>query len=71
MINALIRQPALLLSIKKQIFPEGKALLIVEEPFEAYQKIVNHFRPFTPSMKMISDSSIVGRNSYYAECLYR
>ena len=57
---------------KKTDFPEGKALLIVDEPFEAYLKIVNHFRPFTPSMKMISDiSRNWRRNSYYAECLYR
>ena len=48
---------------KKTDFPEGKALLITEEPFEAYQTIVNHFRPFTPSMKMISDSATVGKNS--------
>jgi len=48
---------------KKTDFPEGKALLIAEEPFEAYQTIVNHFRPFTPSMKMISDSATVGKNS--------
>jgi UDP-3-O-[3-hydroxymyristoyl] glucosamine N-acyltransferase len=48
---------------KKTDFPEGKALLITEEPFEAYQAIVSHFRPFTPSMKMISDSATVGKNS--------
>jgi len=48
---------------KKTDFPKGKALLITEEPFEAYQTIVNHFRPFTPSMKMISDSATVGKNS--------
>ena len=48
---------------KKTDFPEGKALLITEEPFEAYQTIVNHFRPFTPSMKMISESATVGKNS--------
>jgi UDP-3-O-[3-hydroxymyristoyl] glucosamine N-acyltransferase len=29
-------------------FPEGKALLIVEEPFQAYLKIVRHFRLFEP-----------------------
>lgn len=40
--------------------PEGKALLIVDEPFEAYLKIVNHYRPFNPSMKMISETSSVG-----------
>lgn len=45
---------------KRTSFPEGKALLITPDPFEAYQTIVNHFRPFTPSLKMISDSSSVG-----------
>ena len=36
---------------KKVAFPEGKALLIAEDPFEAYLAIVNHFRPFVPSMQ--------------------
>jgi len=40
--------------------PRGKTLLITEDPFEAYLKLVNHFRPFSPSMKMISDSAIIG-----------
>lgn len=48
---------------KKTDFPEGKALLITDDPFEAYQTIVNHFRPFAPSMKMISDSAIVGKGT--------
>jgi UDP-3-O-[3-hydroxymyristoyl] glucosamine N-acyltransferase len=48
---------------KKTDCPEGKALLIVDEPFEAYLKIVNHFRPFAPSMKMISDTSFVGEGT--------
>ncbi len=48
---------------KKTDFPEGKALLIVDDPFEAYLKIVNFYRPFTPSMKMISDSSTVGEGT--------
>jgi UDP-3-O-[3-hydroxymyristoyl] glucosamine N-acyltransferase len=43
--------------------PEGKALLITADPFEAYQTIVNHFRPFIPSMKMISDSSSAGEGT--------
>lgn len=38
---------------------EGKALLICDQPFEAYLKIVNHFRPFTPSAKLISDTAII------------
>lgn len=48
---------------KKTAFPEGKALLVVEDPFEAYQKIVRHFRPFNPSMKMISDTTTVGKGT--------
>ena len=48
---------------KKTDCPDGKALLIVDEPFEAYLKIVNHYRPFTPSMKMISDTSSVGEGT--------
>lgn len=43
--------------------PEGKTLFIVDDPFEAYLKIVNHFKPFTPSEKMISDSAKIGKNS--------
>jgi UDP-3-O-[3-hydroxymyristoyl] glucosamine N-acyltransferase len=40
--------------------PAGKALLVVDDPFEAYLKLVNHFRPFAPSMKSISDSAMIG-----------
>ncbi|HLK31321.1 MAG TPA: UDP-3-O-(3-hydroxymyristoyl)glucosamine N-acyltransferase [Puia sp.] len=49
---------------KKTEFPEGKALLIVDNPFEAYLKIVNHFRPFEPATKLISDSTIIGEGTY-------
>jgi UDP-3-O-[3-hydroxymyristoyl] glucosamine N-acyltransferase len=48
---------------KETVFPEGKALLVVDEPFEAYLKIVNHYRPFTPSLKMISESAAVGEGT--------
>jgi len=48
---------------KKAAFPEGKALLIVDEPFEAYLKIVDHFRPFKPSMKPISDRAAIGKET--------
>jgi UDP-3-O-[3-hydroxymyristoyl] glucosamine N-acyltransferase len=43
--------------------PEGKALLITDEPFEAYLKIVQHFRPFEPAHKMISGSAVVGEGT--------
>ena len=44
--------------------PDGKALLITEDPFEAYCKIVRHFRPFEPSSKMISDSATIGEGTF-------
>lgn len=43
--------------------PEGKTLLIVDEPFEAYLKIVNHYRPFKPSMEMIAATATVGEGT--------
>ncbi|MEO5563823.1 MAG: UDP-3-O-(3-hydroxymyristoyl)glucosamine N-acyltransferase [Chitinophagaceae bacterium] len=48
---------------KKTEFPDGKALLVTDDPFEAYQVIVNYFRPFAPSMKTISDSSTIGKGT--------
>lgn len=48
---------------QKTEFPPDKALLLVNEPFEAYLKIVQRFRPFQPSFQSISDSAIIGENS--------
>lgn len=48
---------------KETDFPAGKTLLITDDPFEAYCKIVNHFNPFTPSEKIISDSAIIGEGT--------
>jgi UDP-3-O-[3-hydroxymyristoyl] glucosamine N-acyltransferase len=44
--------------------PPGKALLIVEQPFEAYQKIVKHFRPFEPAVQSVSPNAHIGKTSY-------
>ena len=48
---------------KKTECPDGKALLVVDEPFEAYLKIINHYHPFTPSSKAISDSASIGEGT--------
>ena len=45
---------------KKVDCPEGKTLLVNEDPFSAYVKIVKRFHAFTPSDKMISDTAIIG-----------
>ena len=43
--------------------PDGKALLLVDNPFEAYSKIVQYFSPFIPSQKAISDSAVIGEGT--------
>jgi UDP-3-O-[3-hydroxymyristoyl] glucosamine N-acyltransferase len=46
--------------------PPGKSLLVVQQPFEAYLKIVRHFRPFEKSVMAVSDSASIGEGSYIA-----
>ena len=48
---------------KRTDCPANKTLLLVENPFEAYCKIVNHFNPLTPSEKQISESAVIGEGS--------
>jgi UDP-3-O-[3-hydroxymyristoyl] glucosamine N-acyltransferase len=48
---------------RKTEFPPHKALLLVDQPFEAYLKIVEHFRPFEPSFKPKSDTALIGENT--------
>jgi UDP-3-O-[3-hydroxymyristoyl] glucosamine N-acyltransferase len=49
---------------KEATVPEGKALLIVADPFEAYCKIATHFRPFEAATKNISDSAVIGEGTF-------
>ena len=51
---------------KATSFPEEKTLLITENPFEAYLTIVRHFRPYTPAIKAISDTVVVGEGTSIA-----
>lgn len=66
-----IHSPATFIIIdKKTIVPEGKALLVVNDPFEAYLKLVNYFRPFNPSMNMVSETSFVGAGTVIMPNVY-
>ncbi len=40
--------------------PEGKSLLVVSDPFIAYQRIVSTYQPFEPISKPIADTAVVG-----------
>lgn len=53
----------IIINTKDVTIPAGKNLLVVDEPFEAYLKIVNHFRPFTAAKNAISDTAKIGENT--------
>jgi UDP-3-O-[3-hydroxymyristoyl] glucosamine N-acyltransferase len=53
----------IIINTKEVTTPEDKAILVINEPFEAYLKIVEHFMPFAPSYKTISDSATIGERS--------
>ncbi len=53
----------IIINSKNVEIPEGKALLVTDNPFEAYQTITNHFRPFNPSNKSISNTAVIGTNT--------
>lgn len=46
--------------------PAGKALLVTEQPFEAYLKIVHHFRPFQQAVQMVANGAVIGEGTYIA-----
>jgi UDP-3-O-[3-hydroxymyristoyl] glucosamine N-acyltransferase len=59
-----LKSAASFIIINKQVeIPAGKATLVVDEPFEAYLKIVEHYRPFLPSTKPVSDTAIIGEGT--------
>jgi UDP-3-O-[3-hydroxymyristoyl] glucosamine N-acyltransferase len=43
--------------------PGGKTVLVVDDPFSAYVKLVKHFRPFVPASAMVADSAVIGEGT--------
>ena len=59
-----INSNATFIIINKEVdVPAGKALLITENPFEAYCKIIDHYRPFTKALNTINSNNI-GEGTY-------
>lgn len=55
---------------KETAIPDGKALLVTDNPFEAYCTIVHHFRPFQQINQQVSDTAVVGEGSYVYPSAY-
>ena len=48
---------------KKVECPEGKSLLISDDPFRDFNKITNHFNPFIASKVSLSETAIIGEGT--------
>jgi UDP-3-O-[3-hydroxymyristoyl] glucosamine N-acyltransferase len=57
--KALNSAATVILINKKVDCPEGKALLISEDPFNDFNRLTNHFKPFE-SAGFISTSAVIG-----------
>ena len=53
----------IIINSKEVTIPAGKTLLYCDAPFDAYAKIVNHFKPFKISTESISSDLKMGANS--------
>lgn len=59
-----LQSAATVILINKDVdCPEGKALLISEDPFRDFNKLTTHFNPFKSSKDSISESAIIGLNT--------
>jgi len=59
-----LQSAATIVLINKQVdCPDGKALLISDDPFRDFNKLTNHFRPFTYSNVSISSSAQIGEGT--------
>ncbi|MBC7643079.1 MAG: UDP-3-O-(3-hydroxymyristoyl)glucosamine N-acyltransferase [Flavobacterium sp.] len=59
-----LQSAATIILINKNVdCPDGKALLISEDPFRDFNKLTKHFKPFNSSNVAISHSAIIGENT--------
>ena len=61
--KALASKATIILINKEVACPEGKSLLISDDPFRDFNKLTNHFNPFIATTATISISAIIGDNT--------
>ena len=60
-----LQSAATIILINKEVeCPEGKALLISDDPFRDFNKLTHHFRPFQATDKQISVSAVIGEGTF-------
>lgn len=59
-----LNSAATIILINKEVdCPEGKALLISDDPFRDFNKLTKHFNPFKPANSPIAESAQIGKNT--------
>jgi UDP-3-O-[3-hydroxymyristoyl] glucosamine N-acyltransferase len=59
-----LQSAATIVLINKEVdCPEGKALLISDDPFRDFNKLSNHFRPFQAADQAISSTAVIGEGT--------
>lgn len=59
-----LESAATIVLINKEVeCPEGKALLVSDDPFRDFNKLTDHFKPFVASNASISSSAKIGKNT--------
>lgn len=61
--KALQSAASIVLINKEVACPEGKALLISDDPFRDFNKLTQYFKPFRPATAVIADSAKIGKNT--------
>ncbi|MCT8340334.1 UDP-3-O-(3-hydroxymyristoyl)glucosamine N-acyltransferase [Flavobacteriaceae bacterium TK19130] len=61
--KALNSAATVILINKKVDCPDGKALLISDDPFSDFNKLTKHFNPFDPARAVIADSASIGTHT--------
>lgn len=59
-----LQSAATIILINKEVAcPEGKALLISDDPFRDFNELTHHFNPFTPTNSAIASSAKIGKRT--------
>lgn len=59
-----LNSAATIVLINKEVdCPEGKALLISDDPFRDFNKLTHHFKPFKASNISVSETAVIGQNT--------
>ena len=61
--KALKSAATIVLINKEVVCPEGKALLISDDPFRDFNKLSIYFKPFNKATSSIAKSAIIGENT--------